>query len=565
MTGRRLTRRRRAGRRLTRRRRAGRRLTRLRRTGGRRLARRRLGAQPGNVRLGMPAGGRRLSVRAVGSAQDRRVEAGRHETGQRLAVGIERPHVHGDAVGAGGEHLGGDDLAVLVPDHLPDGGDGPPPVRQLLDVHQQVQHLRDLAQHRVGRGRVGRALRVDQHLVDGGPGAARMDRAQRPVVADAHRLQELHHLSAAHLADDDPVRRHPQRGLAQVVHSDLAESLGVDRAGLERQRPLVQARRPQMQLEGVLDGDDELGLGNLGQQRAQQGGLPRAGASDHQHVGRVGGTHRGPEHRGHLGGHGAGLLEALQRGLEHPVAADHDRGPLGHRGDREEPVPRRQPQVEDRRGRVETARGVPGGRREVADHHDQLLLAAGQRRARDPIAAGQRQDHLVVAEDVDVLHVLALQQRHQRAAAHQPPDVGQELPLVLLGEPRLAGHEGRCVVVVDDRLGALGEPPVDHVGRQMLALELQELLEQPRVRPLEELCAGSRLRHRPALRAHTPLFSAVLWSALDPCSLAAQSRNDPVGSTSGLAGGSAAAGRGWDASGDDDPWAGGCGWGWAGG
>ena len=148
---------------------------------------------------------------------------------------------------------------------------------------------------------------------------------------------------------------------------------------------------------------------------------------------------------------------------------------------------RGQAQIEDRRGRVETPRRVAGGGREVADHHHQLLLAAGQGRPRHAVAVGQRQDHLVVAEDVDVLHVLALQQRHQRAAAHDPPDLGLELPLVLVGQPRLAREQRRGVVVADDALRAVHELPVDGVGGKLLPLQLEELLQEPLVRLLEEL------------------------------------------------------------------------------
>ena len=241
-----------------------------------------------------------------------------------------------------------------------------------------------------------------------------------------------------------------------------------------------------MQLQGVLDRDDELGLGHLRQQRPQQGRLAGAGAPDHQHVGRVGGPHRRLEHRGHRGGDRAVALELLQRRLQHAVAADHHRGPLGHRGHREQPVARSQPQIEDRRGRVEAPRRVAGGGREVADHHHQLFLAAGQGRGRDAVAVGQRQDHLVVAEDVDVLHVLALQQRHQGAAAHDPADLGPELPLVLVGQPDLARDQGRRVVVADDALRDVHELLVDDVGVELLSLELQELLQEPLVRLLEE-------------------------------------------------------------------------------
>ena len=92
-----------------------------------------------------------------------------------------------------------------------------------------------------------------------------------------------------------------------------------------------------------------------------------------------------------------------------------------------------------------------------------------------------------MAQDVDVLHVLPLEQRHQGTAAHNAPGLGPELPLVLVGEPGLADHEGRGVEVADDAPGAVHELLVDDVGGQLLALQLQKLLKKPLVRLLEEL------------------------------------------------------------------------------
>ena len=90
-----------------------------------------------------------------------------------------------------------------------------------------------------------------------------------------------------------------------------------------------------------------------------------------------------------------------------------------------------------------------------------------------------------MTEDVDVLHVGPLQQRHQGAAPHQAPHVGPELALLLVGEPGPPGDQSRSVVLADDSLGDVHELPVDDIGRQLLALQLQELAQQPVVRPLE--------------------------------------------------------------------------------
>ena len=92
-----------------------------------------------------------------------------------------------------------------------------------------------------------------------------------------------------------------------------------------------------------------------------------------------------------------------------------------------------------------------------------------------------------MAQDVDVLHILPLKQWHQGAAAHNAPDLGPELPLVLVGELGLPDHEGRGVEAADDDLGGVHELLVDDVGRQLLALQFQELLKEPLVRLLKEL------------------------------------------------------------------------------
>ena len=359
------------------------------------------------------------------------IEPGGHQPGQRLAVGAERPGVHRHTVRARSEYLVGQHFAVRIAGDLADRGDSAPPVGELLDVDEQVQHLGDLAQHRIGRGGVGRALCVDQDLVDGRLGAAGVNGAQRAVHADAHRLQQLHDLAAAHLADDDPVGRHPQGRLAQVVHADFADALGVGGACLERERARVQAGFAQMQLERVLDGHHQVALGHLGQQGPDQRGLARPGAADHQHVRGIGRVHRAAEQRQHLLCDRARRQQLLQRRIQHAVTPDHHGGVLGHRGDGEQPMTRSEPQVEYRRGHVEAARGLPSRGRQVPDHRDQLFLAARHRGTLDAPAVSQGEDHLVVAEHMDILHVGPLEQGHQRAAAHQAAGIGKELPACL--------------------------------------------------------------------------------------------------------------------------------------
>ena len=49
------------------------------------------------------------------------------------------------------------------------------------------------------------------------PGGVRVDRRHRPLVPGVHRLEHVQRLGAAALADDDPVRPHPQAVLDQVA------------------------------------------------------------------------------------------------------------------------------------------------------------------------------------------------------------------------------------------------------------------------------------------------------------------------------------------------------------
>ena len=79
-----------------------------------------------------------------------------------------------------------------------------------------------------------------------------MDRAAPALVPGVERGQQVGDLGAAHLADDEPVRPHPQRLPDEVAERDLAGALDVGRPGLEPHHVFVV--RPQ--LTGVLDQHD---------------------------------------------------------------------------------------------------------------------------------------------------------------------------------------------------------------------------------------------------------------------------------------------------------------------
>ena len=106
-------------------------------------------------------------------------------------------------------------------------------------------------------------------------GAVGVQGADRAVVAGVHRLQHVERGGVADLADDDPVRAHAQAVAHQVADRDLAPALDVGRARLEADDVLL----VQLQLGGVLDGDDPLVVGDERRQHVERGRLAGAGAA----------------------------------------------------------------------------------------------------------------------------------------------------------------------------------------------------------------------------------------------------------------------------------------------
>ena len=103
---------------------------------------------------------------------------------------------------------------------------------------------------------------------------------ERAVVAGVHRLQHVERLAAAALADDDAVGPHAQRVAHEVADRVLALALHVRRARLERD----DVRLLELQLGGVLDGDDALVVGDRRRQDVEQRRLARAGAAGDEDV-----------------------------------------------------------------------------------------------------------------------------------------------------------------------------------------------------------------------------------------------------------------------------------------
>ena len=204
------------------------------------------------------------------------------------------------------------------------------------------------------RGRVG---------VDGG---------QRPVVAGVHRLEHVEGLAAADLADHDPVRPHAQRVAHQVADGDLALALDVRRPALQPHHVLLL----ELQLDGVLDGDDALVVGDEGGQHVEQGGLAGAGAAGDDDVQLR--LDAGVQQLGHLRGERAELDEVADASAGPCELADGERGAVDgqRRDDGVDARAVRQAGVDHRRGLVDAAADL---RHDALDDFAQVVLGGEAR------------------------------------------------------------------------------------------------------------------------------------------------------------------------------------------
>ena len=87
-----------------------------------------------------------------------------------------------------------------------------------------------------------------------------MDGRHRTFVAGVHGLQHVEGLLAATLAEDDAVGTHAQRVLHELALADFALAFDVRRPRFHA----ANVRLLQLQLGGVLDGDQALLVGDEG-------------------------------------------------------------------------------------------------------------------------------------------------------------------------------------------------------------------------------------------------------------------------------------------------------------
>ena len=107
-----------------------------------------------------------------------------------------------------------------------------------------------------------------------------MQGAHRTVMAGVHRLQEIEGLRSSNLADDDAFRPHAQAVPDQVAHRDLADAFEIRRPRLEpNDMGLLE-----LELGGVLAGDDSLVDVDVVRQAVQKRRLAGAGAARNEDV-----------------------------------------------------------------------------------------------------------------------------------------------------------------------------------------------------------------------------------------------------------------------------------------
>ena len=213
--------------------------------------------------------------RQASSGHQRRRQHGAHPP----ASGGDRRHQPDQPVAA----RTGDQTALAAPRRLDDphdprvrrvGHDDPDPVDEpwtpaARDVDDDPQRLAQLGVHGIARhpGQGAEGLEPRRHLL----GPVGVQRAHPTLVAGVERGEQLAHLGAAHLTDDEPVGPHPQRLPDEVDEGDPSDTLDVGPAPLQPHH----VRMLGVELAHVLDDHDPLVGGALGHQRREHRRLAR--------------------------------------------------------------------------------------------------------------------------------------------------------------------------------------------------------------------------------------------------------------------------------------------------
>ncbi len=275
-----------------------------------------------------------------------------------------------------------------------------------------------------------------------------MDRRHRAVMAGVHRLEHVDHLLAAGLADDDAVGAHPERVAQAITLADRALALDVGGAALHP----ADMDLLELELRGVLDGQHPLGGVDEAGEGVERRGLARPGAARDDHV--QASRDRGLEIGRHVlreGAEGDQILDAELLLLE---LADRDEAAVDRDGGhhRVEAAAVLQPRVDIGVALVDAAADRAD---DLVDDAQQVLLVL-EGHVRERQLSGPLDEDAVRAVDQDVVDVVVLQQRLERAQAGD---------LVV----ELGGERGALLAAQDDvhlaqRLGG----DVGDLGAQVL-------------------------------------------------------------------------------------------------
>ena len=174
-------------------------------------------------------------------------------------------------------------------------------------MDHQVQGPRDLTPDRGQRelrSAEGHRFETGEHV----PRTVGMSGGKRTVVSGVHRLEHIQRLTAAHLAHDDPVRIHAETGPDQVRNGNCAFTL---RVGAARFQPHQIPDVGELQLRGILDGDDAFFVRDKRRKGIQKCGLTGIGPSADKDV--VAGLHQLLKEGGGFRGDGAVADELFHR------------------------------------------------------------------------------------------------------------------------------------------------------------------------------------------------------------------------------------------------------------
>ncbi len=280
-------------------------------------------------------------------------------------------------------------------------------------------------------------------------------------MAGVHGLQQVERLGSADFADDDAFGTHTQAVADQLAHGDLAFALDVRRAGFQAHH----MRLLQLELGGVLAGDDALVVLDIVGQAVQQRGLAGAGTAGDQHV--AADAADDLQDLGAFRRDRAELDQLVERQLVLLEFADGERGAVDgeRRHDGVDAGAVGEAGVADRRGFVDAPADLADDA--LADVEQLLVVAEADAGALD--LAGDFDIDRAGAVHHDVGDVVARQQGLERAVAeHVVADVVEQLFLL--------GDRHHDVLDRDD----LVDDVADFLARR-LAVELGELGEVDRL------------------------------------------------------------------------------------